>query len=88
MIFTGFVYVSAFLLQMATNLLPSSNGFPQELIDAFTTMGSYAGLLNTLLPLETLAIALGILISIDLAIFGFKSFKWIVSHLPFVGGRG
>jgi hypothetical protein len=88
MIFSGFVYVASFVLNMVTSILPSGTGFSPEVQNAFLTMGGYVGILNTLLPISTLAVVLGIIIATDVAIFGFKTFKWLVSHVPFVGGKG
>lgn len=88
MITTGFVYLGATILSLIVAILPTSTGFPAELSSAFVTMGGYVQILDTILPVSTLATVLGILISVDLAIFGFKTFKWLISHLPFVGGRG
>lgn len=88
MIFSGFVYIAAYVLQAITSILPSSDGFPAEVSSAFTTFGGYVQILDTVLPLATLATVLAILFALDLAVFGFKTFKWLISHLPFVGGRG
>lgn len=88
MIFTGFVYIGAYILSAIIAILPTSTGFPSEVTDAFTTMAGYVQILDTILPISTLATVLGILIAVDLAIFGFKTLKWLVSHIPFVGGRG
>lgn len=88
MIFSGFVYLGAFVLDMITSILPSSSGFPPDVQAAFTQMGGYVQMLNTLLPIGTLATVLAIVISVDVAIFGFKTFKWVISHIPAVGGNG
>jgi len=88
MIFTSFVYLAAYVLGFIVDILPVSTGFPSDVQTAFNTMGGYVQLLDTLLPIGTLAIVLGILVSVDVAIFGFKTFKWLVSYIPFVGGRG
>jgi len=88
MIFTSFVYLAAYVLGFIVDILPSSTGFPSDVQTAFNTMGGYVQLLDTLLPIGTLAIVLGILVSVDVAIFGFKTFKWLVSYIPFVGGKG
>jgi hypothetical protein len=88
MIFSGFVYLGAFVLNLVSGILPTGTGFPIEVQQAITTFGGYVQILDTILPIQTLAIVLGIIIATDLAIFGFKTLKWVVSHIPFVGGRG
>jgi len=88
MIFTSFVYLASYVLGFIVNILPDSTGFPSDVQTAFDTMGGYVQLLDTLLPVGTLAVVLGILVSVDVAIFGFKTLKWLVSYIPFVGGKG
>ena len=88
MIFTGFVYIGSYILQLIVSILPTSTGFPPDVASAFATMGGYVQMLDTLLPISTLATVLGIIVSVDVAIFGFKTFKWLISHIPAVGGRG
>lgn len=88
MIFSGFVYIAGFILSLIIGVLPTGNGFPPQVAEAFTALGGYVQILNTLLPIPTMAWALGILISVDVAVFSFKTFKWILSHIPAVGGKG
>jgi hypothetical protein len=88
MIFTGFVYLASYILAVIVNVLPYSSGFPPEVTSAFNTMAGYVQILDTLLPIDTLAAVLAVIIATDLVIFGFKSAKWLISHIPFVGGRG
>lgn len=88
MIFSSFVYLGSFLIGALLLILPSGTGFPPEVTTAITEMGSYVVLLDTLLPVATLGIVLAILFSVELAIFGFKALRWMVSFLPFIGGRG
>lgn len=88
MLFTGIVYIGVFILGIVTAVFPVSSGFSNDFILAFDTLGGYVALVNTLLPVDTLATALAILIGVELIVFSFKSFKWVVSHVPFVGGRG
>jgi len=88
MIFSAFVYLSAYVLSAIVAILPSGTGFPADVQSAFNTMAGYVQILNTLLPLSTLAAVLVILVAADLAVFAFKTLKWLISHIPFVGGRG
>jgi len=88
MIFSGFIFVVVFLLSTIIGLLPTSTGFPTDVTSAFTTFAGYVQILDTLLPIDTLATVLGIIISVDIAIFTFKTLKWLISHLPVIGGRG
>ena len=88
MIFTSFVYLASYIIGILVVALPDGTGFPSEITSAFATMGGYIQILDTLLPIGTLASVLAVLIGVELAIFGFKSIRWLVSYIPFVGGRG
>lgn len=88
MIFSTFIYLAAYFLKLVIFFLPTSTGFTSDVTGAFTAMAAYVKLLNTLLPISTMASVLLILTGVELAIFGFKTFKWLISHIPFIGGRG
>jgi len=88
MIFSGFVYLASYILSLLLLILPTSTGFPTDVQSAFNTFAGYVQILNTLLPISTLATVLAVLVATDLAVFGFKTFKWLISHIPLVGGRG
>jgi hypothetical protein len=87
MIFTAFVYLASFILGLIVGILPTSTGFPSEVQSAFDTMAGYVQILNTLLPIGTLATVLTLLVATDIIIFGFKTLKWLFSYIPFIGGR-
>lgn len=86
---TGFfIKLVSYLLTFLVDKLPTSDGFPEDMIAGFEYLSSFGSLLNTLLPVTTLSIALAILILVDNSTLAFKTFKWVISHLPFIGGRG
>jgi len=88
MIFTVLISMATYLLTFILAIFPQSSGLPEGFTDAADTVGGYVGLIDTLLPVNALAFCITTLISVQLAIFGFKSFKWLISHLPFIGGKG
>lgn len=75
-------------LEFIINLLPDSEGFPSEVATAFSSIGSYFKLLDAFVPTNHLLIALGIVFGVEIALNGFKGFRWIISHIPFIGGKG
>lgn len=86
---TSFLFDLAFLsLSGILSLFPVGSGFPVEVHSASISLGSYLGLLDSLVPITTLATVVGLVFVFESIIFGFKSAKWIASHLPFIGGRG
>jgi len=69
-------------------LFPTGVGFPTEVHNAFTTLGGYIGLLDVLVPVSTMLWCLTLIFGVEIAVFGFKTLKWLISHIPFLGGKG
>jgi len=88
MIVSAFISLAFLILDGIVSLLPNSTGFPQGAHDAVSGLGGYFGMFAPILPMSTLATCVGLIFSVEIAIFGFKSIKWIVSHIPWVGGHG
>lgn len=88
MITGAIINLAYVLLSGIVSLFPTSQGFPADALASAHTIGGYAGIFNPVISLSTLAATLGIVFSVEIAIFGFKSTKWIISHIPFIGGKG
>jgi len=88
MITEFFLRLPYIFLNWLISLFPPSTGFPEEVLDAAHVLGGYLGILDPLVPLDTLAVVVGIVFSVELGIFGFKTLKWLFSHVPLIGGRG
>jgi len=87
--------ITSFLLTLAVTVLntillifPASSGFPSQVDTAVAFVAGYVGILDPIVPLSTLATILTLVITFELAVFAFKGFKWLISHIPFVGGKG
>lgn len=80
--------VPYYFLNLLIGLFPASSGFPAEVVDSASYIGGFVTMFSPILPLATLLICLTIIVQIELAIFGFRSIKWIISHIPAFGGRG
>jgi len=87
MITTQLINFANYTIGVILSWLPDWGGFPSEVSDAFSLIGSYMGLLDPLIPIAAIAVCVGIIFMVELGIFGFRSGKWIISHVPFVGGR-
>jgi len=85
MITTAIIYSAYYVLGFFVEIFPLSNGFPSEVASAFAYLGGYVGMLDPLVPIETLSTTLGILITIELVIFAFKILSWIFSKVPIIG---
>lgn len=88
MITEFFLKIPYFFLSWLISVFPLSTGFPVEVHEAATALGGYLGILDPLVPIETLTTVVGILFSVEIAIFGFKTLKWLMSHVPGIGGKG
>lgn len=88
MIFTNFLLIPYYFLAFIIGLIPASQGFPPEVLAAAEAVGSKIGIFGPVMDVATLSAVLGILFSAQIGIWAWKSFKWIVSHIPWIGGRG
>lgn len=88
MITQYFLDLPYYALSGIINFFPLSQGFPPQALQAANAIGSKIGIFGPVMPLDTLSLCLGILFSAQLGIWGFKTIKWIMSHVPFIGGRG
>lgn len=76
------------MLNALLNLFPIGTGFPSSVHTAFSTLGGYIGIFDVFIPISILLFCLQTVFAVEIAIFGFKTIKWIISHIPFVGGKG
>ncbi|MFA6251562.1 MAG: hypothetical protein WC603_02975 [Candidatus Paceibacterota bacterium] len=75
-------------LSFLIGLFPSGTGFPEGFHTAMATLGGYVHLLDPLVPMATLLTCVTLIFTVEIAIFGFKVLRWILSHVPFLGGKG
>jgi len=88
MIFDVILKLGVLILQWVVEKLPTSVGFGTDFHTAMSTLGGYVEIWKPILPMTTLASVILIVMGVELAIFGFKTVKWIISHIPYVGGKG
>jgi len=88
MIMDGLIAVVTTIITFIVNLFPSGGGLPQEVHEGAIAIGSYARAFDDLLPIDTLFTVLTLLIIIQLAVSSFYAIRWLISHIPFIGGRG
>jgi len=88
MIISALIYLGAFIAQTILLVFPNSSGFPSEVDSAVSFLAGYVGILDPLVPMDTLLQVLTLVIVYELAIFAFKGFRWLFSHVPLVGGKG
>jgi len=84
-----FILNTAFnLLNWFISLFPVSSGFPSAVSTAVSGLGGYLDIFSPLIPISTLATVVGLVFTVELSILAFKTTKWLISHLPFIGGKG
>jgi hypothetical protein len=88
MIFGAFLNASYYVINFIVSLFPASDGIPQTAHNAVASLGGYLGIFDPLVNFSVMATVVGIIISVELAIFGWKTAKSILSHIPWVGGKG
>lgn len=84
-IFINFAY---FFISFFINLLPNGVAFPSEVHESALLLGGYNDLFSPIIPFTTLATVVPIALSIRFGYWIFRSIKWIISHIPLVGGKG
>jgi hypothetical protein len=87
MISSAFIAFGAYVASFILLVFPDSQGLPDEVSEAATYLGGYLGILDPLVPVSTLLTVLTLLVTFELAIFAFKAFRWLFSHVPWVGGN-
>jgi len=85
MITSGIIYLASITLGLILAVFPNSNGLPAEFETAVTTIASYVGILDPLVPITTLASAFAIVLLFEATIFAFRGIVWIYARVPFLG---
>lgn len=85
MISTAFIMMAYQILGFFLLIFPISTGYPSEIQTAMSWIGGYLGMLDPLVPKETLLATVTIVFVVELVIFGYKLLTWIVSKIPFIG---
>lgn len=88
MITTAFINLGYNIIAGFISLFPSGGGFPTAWHTAIEALGGYLHILDPLVPISILLSCVLFLFTVEVAIFGFKTFRWIMGHVPLVGGKG
>jgi len=75
-------------LQFLISIFPVGTGFPADFHTAMSALGGYLHILDPIVPINILLSCLLLLFTVEIAIFGFRTLKWLISHIPFLGGKG
>ena len=75
------------IINVITSVFPTVT-VPSDIASAFASASASLWTLNSFIPIPTLVSCVSILFLTELVILQFKFWKWIVSYIPFFGGRG
>jgi len=85
MITTFLLSLSSYVVSAILYLLPDSSGLPSQVTSALSVLSGYVGILDPILPISTLAVVFSLVIAFELAVFAFKTLRWLIGFVPFVG---
>jgi len=87
MITDFFLRLPYYFLSWFIGLLPAAKPLPGDIMASAQLIGTKIGIFEPVMPLVALSSALGILFSAQVAIWTWQGFKWLSSHIPFIGGH-
>jgi len=76
------VIIISFVLSPLT-LLPDAT-LPASLIQAYGNVQGFAATVNPIFPLDTLFEVLGVVLVVEVAIFGYKAVYWLIKKIPMI----
>jgi len=86
---TNFLLQSAYwVLEKIASWFSLSTGYPAIVGTSMTQLGGYYQSWNGILPITTLNVLLLLSIALRIVIWQWKNIKWLMSHIPFIGGHG
>lgn len=85
MITGSFIELANTIISAILSVFPNSTGFSPEVHQAFAYLGGYVGMLDPLIPIDTLGTVVSIAIAVELLIFSFRMVSWIFSKVPIIG---
>jgi len=74
-------------LSTLISALPAGSGFPSGVHTATSALAGYLHILDPLVPISTLLTCVGLVVGAELALFTFRTLKWLISHIPYFGGH-
>lgn len=86
MILDALINVAYLAVSTIIGWFPYGAGLPTEVHTAVQSLGGYFGLLDALVPIQTLTTVVGLVFVFELGLFGFKTLRWLASYIPFIGG--
>jgi hypothetical protein len=87
MITTAILNLAYLIVSGIVALFPTSTGFPDAVASAISSVTGYMYVFSPIIPFSTLLTVLQFVVAFEIIVFGFRSAKWIIGHLPWIGGK-
>lgn len=87
MITNAIINLGYYLISFIIGIFPTGGGFGVDIHNSAKMVGGYLDIISPLVPITTLLATTTLLFTFEIGVFGFKTLKWIVSHIPFIGGK-
>ena len=87
MITDSIINLAYSIITLLIGIFPTSPGFPSDFQTAITTIAGYSTIADAILPFSTLGQIIGLIIAFELLVFSWKGLRFILSYVPFIGGR-
>lgn len=85
MIVTLILTIVYSFLAFIVGALPNGSTLPAGLSSAITFALYSANMLDYIIPVNSLLGALGIVLAVEFALWGFHGVMWVYRHIPFIG---
>lgn len=85
MITSALLSIVLVIIGAIITVFPTSTGFSLEVTNAFVYVGGYLKMLSPILPIDTMATAVTIAISVELILYSFKAITWVFGKIPVLG---
>jgi len=81
MIVDAFLNLIFYVLSSFIGLLPTGGSLPPAILSSAQTIAGFGSIWTPILPYSTLFAVITMVIAVELAIWGFKSFMWIIKTI-------
>ena len=87
MIVTAIINLAYNLISGIISLFPVGQPLPQTVHNAVISIGGYFHILDPLVPISTMATIVGLIFAFEISLFAFRTLRWVIAYIPFVGGK-
>jgi hypothetical protein len=86
MITDGLIHIVGLIITLPLRLLPLGITLPPEVLSAFEFIVKQGSAWDALLPVRDLVVIVGLILTFEVAAFGFRSLNWVINKIRGSGG--